>query len=120
MPEATTEWNRDRTEYTLDEILNTNELIEEVLDRFPVMYLIHEYGWEELLAYLGISYTGKQPFHVLFKGIEFFKIGKLFIPDHSISEVWRVELPGINLEQVPRPCFFIDQREINETDIFVE
>jgi hypothetical protein len=119
---AEREFNRDPKASTLWELLDRNELIEETLGHFPYFHLVHGRAWEDLLAYLDITWTDRRPFHVLFRGVEFFRIHPGLDPDNTMPDVHIVELPGINLEHMTwqRPSFFQDRRPINETDIFVE
>lgn len=119
---AEREFNREPNSSTLWELLDRNELIEETLGHFPHLHLIHGRCWEDLLAYLDITWTDRRPFHVLFRGVEFFRMDPELDPLDEMPDVHIVELPVINLEHMtwPRPSFFQDHRPINDTEIFTE
>lgn len=108
------EFNRGPNEFTLEElVLGQNEPLHVCLGGFPFFYLVHERRWDDLLAHLGIEWTGRRPHHVIFEGVEFFKCHPILAPE-VVRDCWVIELPTLNLEHYrgPRPSFFVDGRDV--------
>lgn len=100
------EWNENPRTCTLAEILDANKPIEQILESWPVMYMVRLDLWPKLVEFLGLEWDPEnlRPFHINYRGCELWR----FRPEFAqiTPEVIAVEVPAILPDDHPVPNYF--------------